>query len=162
MINAWLSRISLNLWNWKFLQSASILTPNLWTSTGTQGRGPQAMSPGHLYKSLRPEGKNKPGGRVGGALCGSKLEKRESCVDPFTSLPLACSNTSGFCEEGTHVDSSWKKCRFNTKKAYEKKLDNLKKSADPPCGGHQAAKAPGRGIDEKRRIVAYCLQVSLL
>ena len=62
------------------------------------------MSPGHLYKSLRPEGKNKPGGRAGGALCGSKLEKRESCVDPFTSLPLACSNTSGFCEEGTHVE----------------------------------------------------------
>ena len=62
------------------------------------------MSPGHLYKSLRPEGQNKPGGRVGGALCGPKLEKRESCVNPFTSLPLACSNTSGFCEEGTHVE----------------------------------------------------------
>ena len=65
------------------------------------------MSPGHLYKSLRPEGKNKPGGRVGGALCGSKLEKPESCVDPFTSLPLACSNTSGFCEEGTHVEKAF-------------------------------------------------------
>ena len=73
------------------------------------------MSPGHLYKSLRPEGKNKPGGGVGGALCGSKARnfKSENLAWTDSSLPLACSNTSGFCEEGTHVDSSWKKCWFN-------------------------------------------------
>ena len=61
------------------------------------------MSPGHLYKSLRPEGKNKPGGRVGGALCGSKLEKPESCVDPFTSLPLAVATPAVSAKKGPHL-----------------------------------------------------------